>query len=88
MFSAQKRNQLSEFIRRNGALERGHLLTAVLNLVRNLWSRELRADVGQRRTFLSALRHGSVAVSATFVAEKDCPSFLRILLGVGMDLER
>ena len=88
MFSAQKRNQLSEFIGRNRGLERGHLLTAVLNLVRDLGSRELLANVGQRRTFLSALRQRSVAVGTAFVAEKNRPRFLQIFLGVGMYLER
>ena len=80
VFGAQKRNQLSQFIRRNRGLERGHLLAAVLNLVRDLGSRELLADVGQRRTFLSALAHGSVAVSTAFVAEQDRTRFLQILL--------
>lgn len=76
MFGAQKRNQLREFIRRNRCLERWHLLTAILNLVRDLGSRELLANVGQRRTFLSALRQRSVAVRAAFVAEEDRTRFL------------
>ena len=71
MLSAQKRNQLSEFIRRNGGLERRHLLTAVLDLVRDLGSRELLADVGQRRAFRSALSQRSVAIRTTFIAEED-----------------
>ena len=88
MFSTQKRNQLSEFIRRNRGLERRHLLTAILNLVSDLGSCKLLADVGQRRAFLSALAHGPMAVSTAFVAEEDCPGFFRILLGVSMYLER
>ena len=88
MFSTQKRNQLSDFIRRNRGLERGHLLAAILNLVRDLGSRELLANAGQRRTFLSALSQRSVAICAAFIAEEDRPGFLRILLGIGMYLER
>ena len=85
MFSAQKRNQLREFIRRNRGLERGHLLAAVLNLVRDLGSRELLANVGQRRTFLSAQSQRSVTIRAPLVAEEDSSGFLRILLGVSME---
>ena len=76
MFSTQKRNQLGEFIGRNRSLERGHLLAAVLNLVRDLGSRELLANVGQRGAFLSALSQRSVAIRAAFVAEEDRPGFL------------
>ena len=88
MFSAQKRNQLRQFIGRNRRLERRHLLAAVLNLVRDLGSRELLANIGQRRAFLSAQSQRSVAIRAAFVAEQDCTRLLRILLGVGTYLER
>ena len=80
MFSAQKRNQLRQFIGRNRRLERRHLLAAVLNLVRDLGSRELLANVGQRRAFLSALTQRSVTIRAAFIAEENRPGFLRILL--------
>ena len=75
MLSTQKRNKLGKFIGRNRSLESRHLLTAVLNLVRDLGSRELLANIGQRGAFLSALSQRSVAIRAAFVAEEDRSGF-------------
>jgi hypothetical protein len=70
MLGAEKGDEFGYVVLGERVAEAGHFLAAVFDLSGDLRGLHVLADVGQGRTFLGALRCGSVAVSAALVAEK------------------
>jgi hypothetical protein len=86
MFGAQEKNELHHFIVRKRVAERGHFLTAILNLIGDLGRTHRLANTRQGRSFGGTGGSVSMAVGTPFFAEKDSPRMLRVFLA-GRGLE-
>jgi hypothetical protein len=78
MLGAQERDDLRYFLIAERVRKRGHLLSAIQNLIFDLgWGPQLvLTNFDERGGFLGPFSAGAVAVGTTFVAKQNCPGHL------------
>jgi hypothetical protein len=79
VLGAEKGYELGYFVMGERVAEAGHFLASVFDLGGDMRGLHGLADIGQGWTFLGALRRGSVAVGASFVAEEGGSGLFRSL---------